>query len=100
MISTVWLFIGAIATLVTAGTIHTSDDGWAIVLGIAGFLTWGLFAYGALEVTIVRNAVTYQYSMPIVTLFGLIMSLIPGYIALTGPADAIRNYRSGDPDEL
>jgi hypothetical protein len=100
MIASSWLFIGVVAFLITILTVLVPDDGWAIVLGIAGFLSWAFFAYGALEVTVIRNAVTYQYSLPVVTFFGVIMSLIPGYVALTGPANVITEYRKGDPDEL
>jgi len=100
MIASSWLFIGAVATLITFATILTPDDGWAIVLGVAGFVCWGLFSYGALEVTIVSGAVTYQYSMPVVGLFGVVMALIPGYIALTGPAELIGNFRGADADDV
>lgn len=100
MILAAWLFIGTVATLVTAGTILVPDDGWAIVLGVAGFVSWAIVAYGAFDVTVVGDSVTYSFAMPIVTLFALIMSIIPGYIALTGPVDLITSWRTTDADEL
>lgn len=100
MIESAWLFIGAFSVLLTFAVVLVPDDGWAIVLGIAGFLSWAFFAYGGLQVTVVAEAVTYEFTMPIVTLFGVIMSFIPGYIALTGPADMITGWRRADADEM
>jgi hypothetical protein len=100
MLESGWLFLGCVATLVTAGTVLTTDDGWAIVLGVVGFVSWGMFAYASLDVVAVGDAVTYNFTLPVMTLFGVMMSLLPGYIALTGPVDLITGYRSATADDL
>ena len=100
MLNTAWLFIGVVSVLITAGAILTPDDGWAILLGVAGFVSWGIFAYAALEITVPTDATTYQFTLPIVTMYGVIMSLIPGYIALTGPTEIVGRWRDADIDEI
>lgn len=100
MLESAWLFIGVVATVVTFGCVMTPDDGWAILLGVVGFLSWGAFAYGGFDITVVGDSVTYSFANPAVSFWGLIMSLIPGYIALTGPADIITNYSRVDADDL
>lgn len=100
MLESVYLFIAVCSLIFTIATILTPDDGWAIVLGLAGFLSWGVLAYASLNIVVVADAVTYEFTQPIATFFCVIMSLIPGYVALTGPADAILNYKRADGDDL
>jgi len=101
MLQSTWLFIGAVAFALTIAVILTPDDAWAIILGVAGFLSWAIFAYGAFSVTVVGESVTYEYAMPVAAFFGMIMSFIPAYIALTGPADMVASrWKQSDVDDL
>lgn len=95
-----WLLVAGMGALFTLAAMLTPDDGWAIVTGAAGFVAWGIAAYGSLEVEIASEGVTIGFSMPAVTLFCTIMALIPGYVALTGPTDIVRRYRNARPEDL
>lgn len=99
MIASAWLFLGLVATLLTAGVVLVPDEGWAIVLGVAGFVTWAMVAYGAFDVTVIRDT-THHYQMPVVALFAVMMACIPGYIALTGPANLMDTFRSADASDV
>lgn len=91
MLESAWLFIGLISAIATSGAVLTNDDALAIVLGIMGFFSWGAWTYGSLDVRVVGDSVTYSFTMPSVTLFGIIMLILPLYIALTGPIEAINS---------
>ena len=99
MLQSAWLFIGVIALLVTGVSVLTktegarlipNDDAVAIYSGIVGFVSWGIWTYGSLDVRVVGDSVTYTFNMPAVTLFGVAMATIPAFIALTGPANIVR----------
>lgn len=109
MLQSAWLFIGLIAILTTGIAVSTrtrfvgvyeQSNSVAITSGIAGFISWMYLAYGSLDVVIVGDSVTYSFSMPAVTIFAIMMGIIPGLIALTGPANLIesrvRNPNSRD----
>lgn len=109
MLESAWLMIGfvalcatgvAVSTKTKAAALFGNDDGVAIFSGIIGFIAWGFFAYGSLNVKVVGDSVTYTFQMPGVTFFGVMMALVPGFIALTGPTDIIRRARRPDADEL
>lgn len=110
MLESAWLFIGFIALAATAVALSTkseaatlwgNDDGVAIFAGIVGFLAWGVWTYGTLNVEVVTDSGVEVFSMPSVTYFGVAMALIPAYIALTGPADIIRRAaRNPSTDDL
>lgn len=100
MLESAWLFIGLVAILATALTVITSDDGTAIMAGVVGFITWGFFAFGSLDVRVVGDAVTYSFSMPAVTIFAVMMAMGPGYIALTGPIEIIARADNPTTDEI
>lgn len=103
MLESAWHFVGVVAILATGIAVSTktavagaypNDDGIAIFSGIVGFLSWGTWTYGTLAVDIVTNTgSTVTQSMPALTYFGIAMALVPGYIALTGPAEIISRYR-------
>lgn len=95
MLLTTWLVVGALGTLATLVAVVTTDDGVAVVGGVIGFIAWGLWTFGALNVEVVGGAVVYQYSMPPVALLGLAIALVPGYIALTGPVEMVGRVRDG-----
>jgi len=110
MLESAWLFTGAISAIVSLVAILTQtqaaatipqDDGVAIVAGVIGFVSWGVFAFGALNVRVVGDAVTYTFSMPSVAILATILALVPGYIALTGPAEIVASrYRNPSTDEI
>jgi len=111
MLESAWLMIGVIALCATAVALSTktqaaglygSDDGVAIFSGIVGFISWGYMAYGTLQgVKVVGDAVTYTFQMPAVTYFCIMMALVPGYIALTGPAEMIHSrYRNPESKDV
>jgi hypothetical protein len=93
MLESAWLFIGVTALLTTGGAVLTNDDALAIVMGGLGFINWGLVAYGAFDVRTVSSGVTIQFTMAPVALFAVVMSLLPLYIALTGPLALVNRNR-------
>jgi len=102
MLESTWLFLGTLATLSTlaAVLIPARLDTIAIVAGVVGFILWGMVAYGALNLVVVGDAVTYTFSMPPVTVVTAMISLLPGYVALTGPVDLIAKARSPQAREI
>jgi len=100
MLESTWLFIGLGAFLTTGVAVLTTDDGVAIMSGIVGFLSWGFLAYGSLNLKVVGDSVTYSFSQPGVTMWCVMMALVPGFIALTGPTDIINRYREPATEEL
>lgn len=105
-----WLFLGFVAftwtlVLVAIAAVSTPDtDGLATYGGIVGFVLWLVWSFGALEHTIVKasggSMLEQTQTHPELALVGLLMSTIPGFIALTGPFDLVRRWRTGDIDEL
>jgi len=95
MLESAWLFLGVTALLTTGAAVLTSDDALAIVMGGLGFITWGVVAYGALDVETVSNGTTLGFTMPPVALVAVVLSLLPLYIALTGPLALVNRNRDG-----
>jgi len=100
MLESAWLFIGAVAVLVTAAAVLTTDDGVAIMAGVVGFILWGMWTWGSLDVRVVGDSVTYSFTMPGVTFVGIMLALIPGFIALTGPIDIAKRARTPEADDI
>lgn len=100
MLSTAWVFVGAVALVATLGAVLTADDGVAIVGGVVGFICWGVWSFGALDLTVVNSGGVETFSMPEVAFLGIMFALLPGYIALTGPIEIIGRARSGDPEKV
>jgi len=109
MLQSAWIMIMVVALVSTgvalltktqAASLFANDDGIAIYSGIVGFIAWGYAAYGTLEgVQVVGDAVS-TFQMPSVTYFCIMLALIPGYIALTGPAEMIRRARSTTAEDV
>jgi hypothetical protein len=104
MLQSAWLGIGFIALCATAVAVSTktkgamlfpNDDGVAIYSGVVGFIAWGFVAYGSLNVRVAGDSTVHSFSMPSVTLFAVMMAVVPGFIALTGPVDIVRRARDG-----
>lgn len=105
MLESAWLFTGVVAVLTTGVALSTQTptvaqnpqaDGIAIMSGIAGFISWGIVAFGSLNIEVVTQDGTVEvFALPEIALLAVMFALAPGYIALTGPADIIA--RSRDP---
>jgi len=100
MLLQAWLFIGAVAALTTGAALWTADDSIAILTGVIGFISWGLWAYGALNLQIVRDATTYTYTQPEVALLGVALAIVPGFVALNGPVEMMARYRDVRHEEV
>lgn len=105
MLESAWLFTGSIAfvwTLVTVwaavavDSTDNSGDALATVGGVVGFILWGVWTFGSLEIVVVGEGVTYSFTHPEIAILGVAMALIPGYIALTGPIELISRAREPD----
>ena len=100
MLLQAWLFIGVVALVASGVALMTSDDGLAVMTGILGFVTWGVWVFGSLNLSVVRDATVYTYSLPAVAIVGIAFAIIPGFIALTGPVEVIGGWRSVSQREL
>jgi hypothetical protein len=110
MLESAWLFIGVVSLCATGvavlcktegARLVPNDDSVAIASGTLGFVGWAIWTYGALNVqTPIEGTPELVTAMPSVALFGVAIALVPGYIALTGPVDIVREYRRTDPDNL
>jgi len=110
MLQLTFLFVGVAGILATAVALSTqtqaaalfpADDGIAIISGVVGFVAWGIFSYGALNVEVVTDSGgVVSTSMPAVTYFGVALALIPAYIALTGPVNIINRARNTEAKDL
>lgn len=101
MLQATWLFIGVIAALATGIAVLTSDNGVAIVAGALGFIAWGIWGFGAFDITIVTDSGgTETFTYPAVAILGFVLGVIPGYIALTGPVDLVSRARDTTPEDL
>jgi hypothetical protein len=94
MLLEAWLFVGAIALAASGVALLTSDDNLAMITGVMGFVGWGIWTFGALNLEVARDATVYTYSLPSVAIIGIAVALIPGFIALTGPVEVIGQWRS------
>lgn len=109
MLESAFLFVGAIAfawTLVTllAATYATpaagAGDGLATMAGVVGFVLWGVWTFGTLEIEVVADTTTYTFTHPELTFLGVALALVPGYIALTGPIELISRARNPSTDDI
>jgi len=110
MLASAWLFVGAVAFLwtvvavtggVVAGAQAGRGDGIATVGGVVGFVLWGVWTFGALNVEVVTDSgSTVTMTHPELAIVGVMMALVPGYIALTGPIELVSRYRDASPEDL
>lgn len=110
MIESAFLFVGRIAfawtVLTVAGAVYASrdmsetGDALATVGGVVGFVLWGVWSYATLNVQVVGDAVVYEFSHPELTILGIAMAMVPGYIALTGPIELINRYREPTTEQI
>lgn len=100
MLLTGWLVIVAHGTLATALALLTDDDGIAIFAGIVGFLAYGIASFGAFDLVVISNGTELQRNEWLVSGMLLTLSVIPGWIALTGPVNIIRRVREPEAREV
>lgn len=104
MLESTFLFIGLTALLLTltgfALALVMQEDSVVIIVGIAGSIAWGMTAYGALDIRVVGDSVTYSFTQPAVAVFALMMSLPSLYLALTGPIEVVNQFRDVDQRNL
>lgn len=102
MLESAWLFVGRIAfvwtiiTVVAAAYVDTGDetgDALATIGGVVGFVMWGVWTFGTLNIEVVGDAVVYEFTHPELTILGVALALVPGYIALTGPIEIVSRVR-------
>lgn len=106
MLESGWLFVGRIAfgwtVLATVAAVYLDGadgraDGVVSNAGVVGFLLWGVWTFGALNIEVVDGGTTITFTHPELAIAGVAMALIPGYLALTGPIELIQ--RAHDPSE-
>lgn len=100
MLESAWLFLGVLGVLATAVAVGTDDNAVAMVAGTLGFVVWGVWTFGTLNVETVSSAGTIGFEMPAVTLVGVALALVPGFIALTGPVEVIRRVDDTRTDDI
>lgn len=100
MLESTFLFVGTVALITTIMALLTPDDAMAIITGVSGFLSWGLIAYGSLDVQVVGDSTTFTFTQPSVTVWAIVMALIPAYIALTGPTELVNRFRQPSQQNL
>jgi hypothetical protein len=100
MLTDAWVFIGVVALVATSAAVITDDDGIAIVGGVVGFVSWGVWSFGALDLTKVAGGGTETFTMTGVAYLGIMLALLPAYIALTGPVEIVSRARNGDIDKV
>jgi len=109
LLESAWLFVGVISILATGVAVatqtellgaSTNADGIAILSGIVGFVSWGVWTFGTLDVRVVGDSVTYTFSMPPLTFLGIVLMLVPGWIALTGPIEIASRYKQPESKEV
>lgn len=109
MLESGWLFIGRIAFIWTLAVVLVAisvdpgdggGDDIAIVGGVVGFILWGVWTFGTLNIEVVDGSSTTVFTHPELTLLGIAMALVPGYIALTGPIELIKRARDPAADQL
>lgn len=94
MLQLTYLFLGAVAFIVTVLTLTTADDQTAILTGIMGAVSWLLWAYSSLNIVVVDGGgadVAHQY--PSLAAFGVVMAIPNLFVALTGPLQIARDPR-------
>lgn len=82
-----WLFLGVVAFASTYVTLTTSQDDIGIMFGLVGLLSWALFSFQSLNVTVLAGGATdpISYSYAAVSVWALAMAVTNLYVVLNGP---------------
>lgn len=99
-----WLFVAAVGVLAAYVTLTTPEDDVAIMFGLVGLLTWGLFSYQSLYIEVLAGGKTdpITYSYPAMSIWGLAMAVTCLYVVINGPIGLIdqrRNKLADDPGQ-
>lgn len=96
MLVTAWLAIGAIGLASTSAAgyfalrMTPEEDATVIAAGTLGFLAWGVWSYGAFNIHYpIDGSPSLAFTEPTVALVGLGCAVLSGFLALTGPIEAI-----------
>ncbi len=109
MLESAWLFVGRIAfawTVITLAAAVYADadskagDGVAIIAGVVGFVMWGVWTFATFKIEVVDGGATLTFTHPQLAILGVVLALVPGYIALTGPIDLVNRARQPEMDEV
>lgn len=106
MLESAWLMLGTMAFVWTVLIVFASayfpeaGNDIAMVGGTSGAILWGVWTFGTLQVEVVEGATVYEFAMPSLTLVGLVMAIIPLYVAVTGPVELMARYRDPDQREI
>lgn len=110
MLESAWLFVGtiaflwtvlAVAAMVYADANNSQADGLVSNAGVIGFVLWGVWTFGTLQIEVVASdSTTIEFTHPELTILGVALALVPGYIALTGPIELLQRARNPSPDDL
>lgn len=100
MLLSAWLFVGLVAILATGVAVTTSDDSKGTLAGAVGTLMWGTWSWGALDLRVVNGSTTYQFAQPELTWLGVAIALVPLYVFLLGPFNAVRRVREPEQQEV
>lgn len=101
MLQATMLFMGALGLVTTGVAVATTDDGVAIVAGVAGTIVWGVFTYGALNPEVATDSGVQSVApMSGVALVGLMMAIPALVIALTGPTELVGRATDASTEDL
>lgn len=109
MLKSAFLFIGSIAFVWTVITLvaavyadsnTNTGDGLATISGVVGFVLWGVWTFGTLNIIVIDGGISYRYPQPSLTIVGIMLALVPGYIALTGPIELVSRVRDTRMDDV
>lgn len=87
-----WLFIGAVALVMTLLGFRfmargQEYDDLVIVVALVGLLAWAFFAFQALDVEILVDGTTYTRRYAPMAVFGAMMAVAHGFMLLYGPLE-------------
>jgi hypothetical protein len=102
MLLGVWMMVGLIAlafTGVALASLSMGADAMGTYGGVIAFVSWAVWAFGALDLQVSVDAGVIQQSAPSVALLGVVFALASGYIALKGPIE-LMNRRVEGPEQL
>lgn len=91
MLQHTWIFLGVVALVATVMTLRTPDEQLAIIGGLTATITWGVWAYGALDVTTVSGGTEFAYAYPSLAAVGVVLAIPCLFVALTGPLRIVQD---------
>jgi hypothetical protein len=86
-----WIFVGLVGAGATYVTLTTDSDQLAIIGGLIGFFSWGMFAWSALSITVYDGGTAHTTRYPAMAAYGLMLAAPNLYVALTGPLELVKD---------